>query len=308
MAPALLPPPTAFSAAESSAIDGPTGAPWALLEQTWSLIAQHAGLDAPVIRAHFHADFPQQSRILQSPEGDVLLHRGPGEWWFRYPDSLACRIASGPAPVIELEHHTGSSLEQFTRLAGPVTAMVMDVCGFYPLHACGLVFGSRMFAVHGRSGSGKSTLAAMLAGSGVPVAGDDLLPLDGSGHVVGVGGSLRVQPIHAPPDRQPLALLPDGRGWYPLPVLPTMPLGALLLLERGPVVQVEPLRGADRLLAVLRSGYLSHMEPSPAPAWHERIVKAAGEVEVLRLVIPDTLDALSGHRDQLIALLESLAR
>jgi hypothetical protein len=295
--------PTVSSAAEIGSVIGPAGPLWEQVEHSWSLVARSVGRFSPVIQHRLRRPFPSQAHRLSTPDGDFLLHHSSGEWCFQYPDGLACRIAAGDPISIEFQAFSPTSIEHFTRLSGPLTAMVMDLSDCYPLHAAGIGLGDRMIALHGRSGTGKSTIAALVAGAGLGIAGDDLLPLDDHGRIAGAGGALRIAPERAPESWQPLGHLPDGRGWYPLPPLPTLPLAAVLLLERGERLELAPVRGADRIRAMLRIGFLSHLDPAPPPAWHERIVALSGQVAVHRLVVPDSLAALTDQRDRLISML-----
>lgn len=298
--------PTASSAAEIGPPIDPAGPLWEQVEHSWSLVARRAGRFSPVLQQRLLAPFPSLARRLSTPDGDFFLQHGDREWCFQYPDGLACRIAAGDPITIELQAFAPTSMLHFTRLSGPLTAMVMDLSGCYPLHASGIRLGDRMVALHGRSGAGKSTIAALLASAGLAIAGDDLLPLDQERRIVGTAGALRIAPGRAPSAWKPLGLLPDGRGWYPLPPLPTLPLSAVLLLERGETLAIEPVRGAERMRAMLRIGFLSHLDPDPPAAWHERIVALSSALKVHRLTVPESLAALSDQRDRLIALLQAL--
>jgi microsomal dipeptidase-like Zn-dependent dipeptidase len=165
--------PTVSSAAEIGSPIDPAGPLWEQVERSWSLVARRAGSVSPVLQYRLQHPFPSQARRLSTPDGEFLLQHSVGEWCFQSPDGLACRIAAGDPIPIELQAFSPTSMQHFTRLSGPLTAMVMDLSECYPLHAAGICLGDRMLAVHGRSGTGKSTLAALLASEGLhPIEGD----------------------------------------------------------------------------------------------------------------------------------------
>lgn len=255
----------------------------------------------------FETEPPPDARSLPGVAGTVFLQHTDRAWSFWYQDGVGAEVAFPPATV-RLSARVPGSVDLLMRIAGSLSAMLMDRCGFYPLHAAGLALDGGLVAIHGASGTGKSTLAGLLAEAGVPVAGDDLLALDGEGRAVPIPGALRMLPSDAPPDRVPMLMLPDGRGWYPLPALDgALPLRALVELTRGDRMQVEPVTGSERLSRMLGAGYLSHLDPDPSPEWHLRVLALAERTPVYRLTVPGSLSALRDGRDRLLELLQGVA-
>ncbi len=150
--------------------------------------------------------------------------------------------------------------EEALWLNGSVYAAVASLNGLMPIHASAVACGGRVFACTGPSGAGKSTLAAALGRHGLPLFADDTLVLDLSdpaqvwclpGHkrlkltdqaldLTGAAAQERVG-VHVPKHyARPAA----GE------VRDVLPLADLLLIEEGPGPLIEPVSGAQRILAL----------------------------------------------------------
>ncbi|MGE0353066.1 MAG: hypothetical protein AB7I33_07505 [Gemmatimonadales bacterium] len=222
-----------------------------------------------------------------------------------YSDGAAYRVTRGASLTVELGEAYPAGPEALIRLAGPVTAFVTALCDCLPLHACGIVVGHRILAVHGDSGAGKSTLAALALRGGLSIAGDDLLACTKTGTVLGLPGGLRLAPPYDMARSPCEVRLPDGRGWYPLDPVATLPLAALLRLRRGERPRLHRVRGRERLVAALEAGFLTRHITLPAESWHEHIAEVAAR-PVFDLEVPDGLDRLADSWDEVRSLLESL--
>jgi hypothetical protein len=275
------------------------------LAATWRRLAQSAGLPDPVIHWSLQGEplTPESTQVFRSPAGTATLVRAANGWEIRYDDGIACRIERNGRLVISVGGLPPDARPS-PRLAGPVTALVMSSCGFYPLHAAGLVVGERLYAVSAGSGQGKSTLAACAARHGSRIAGDDLLAVSSQGTVEGLPGALRIHPSLAPAGWSPTTRLSDGRGWYPLPPLERRELGGVLLLERGAPGDLVVERGANRLTALMRAGFLSHLVVDAPGHWHGIIDQLMATVPVWRLRVPQGLDRLDAEWPRIQARLE----
>ena len=281
----------------SSAADHRSGAPNNIVPQlsrlsdAWTTLARRARLSHVAVQWNVSAEFPPHlARTVPTPTGPASVAWVPTGWRVRYPDGATYGVDRADGMVaVSISGHDHESIPHFTRLAGPITALIMAVCDHYPLHACGLIVEGRMIALHAPSGGGKSTLAALAARQGVEIAGDDLLAATSEGVITALPGSLRITPELAPESMRPVLTLPDGRGWYPLDPGTDMPLGALVLLERGAGVALTPLRGVERLKAVLRAGFLSHLDPDPPKEFHELVWRVSGQTKAWRLTLPGGL-------------------
>lgn len=189
-----------------------------------------------------------------------------------------------------------------------MSALAAALCGCYPLHGAGLLFGNAFVGITAGSGTGKSTLTALAADSGVRVSGDDLLILRANGDVLSLDGMLRVEPASAPQGWSSRSITPDGRGWYALGALPEawIPLRALVVLERGEGVRLTPVRGAERLGAVVRAGYVSPVESAPSEAWQLLVHNLSSRLRIFRLQVPDSLDRLRSAWTEIASALEAL--
>lgn len=99
--------------------------------------------------------------------------------------------------------------------------------------------------------------------------------------------------------------LADGRGWYPLDPVATLPLAGLLRLRRGARPRLHPVRGRDRLVAALEAGFLTRHLTLPAESWYEHVAALAAR-PVFDLEVPDGLDRLADSWDEVRSLLEGL--
>lgn len=254
------------------------------VRSAWRHIASKAGLVLDIIHSRVHAS--------ADPSG-ALPRRIAGGWSIRYPDGSEYTVFSrANRLLVELPDQDGSE-EIHLRLAGPVTAMVMACCGFFPLHAAGFRFPEGIAAVFAPPGGGKSTLAAIAAGQGTEILGDDLLALTRTAHVLPLTGSLRITASEAPAGWHPAFTLSDGRGWYTLPTPPPdSRINSLVLLTRGQSIALDPVRGHRRLSGLLAAGFLSRFDPAPDALWHDQILDLTATLPVWELVVPEGLARL----------------
>lgn len=158
---------------------------------------------------------------------------------------------------------------------GPGMGMIFKLRAEAVLHASVVAIGGTAVAFAGVSGVGKSTLAATFEKLGYPVLSDDLCVL----HVSESGE------FYIPPGPPRVRLLPDAAAalygtaasqlpatadgtkleqtlhWVDGKSLPLpLPLGAVyVIVGRGERAAIEQMRGAQSLLMLLNSLYLSHI-------------------------------------------------
>lgn len=242
---------------------------------------------------------------------DQYLLREPG---------FACHYQRGVGVTVQLlEPAARGELELF--LAGSVHAAIACLNGLYPFHGSAIAVGGGVVAFAGPSGAGKSTLVAALARRGLPLHGDDTLILD-----------MRAAPPLCLPGHKRLKLWPEGlelaevdgvelvSAHYPKFYVdhgPTdtdrpLPLRAIVLLEEGGEIALEPLRGADRLARLADGHYMSAMyedacEGGTAQVFRTRAALAAG-VAFHRLARPLDPARFAETLDFMAAQLDTLAR
>ncbi|MEO8201771.1 MAG: hypothetical protein ABI679_14675, partial [Gemmatimonadota bacterium] len=137
----------------------------ALVRSNWERISRAGGVTCDVVRG-------QHPPIVVTTRGPVAIDGG---WSLTYPDGAWYQVRLGGSVTITASDNDGNNEEALLRRAGPVTALVMAVSGFYPFHACGIAVSSGTVAIFAPSGGGKSTLSAVAADAGFQIAGDDLL-------------------------------------------------------------------------------------------------------------------------------------
>jgi hypothetical protein len=211
------------------------------------------------------------------------LDRG---WGISYQDCVGARIVGDRHITIDVFVPRERALEpELLRRQGPLTALVMEVAGFTPLHAVALQTPAGLVALAAPSGSGKSTLASLAQLDGWPVGGDDVLALDDDLTVLPLPGALRTD---APWAMAPGERGADGRFSIPLPPLPGgQRIKAMVTLRRGPFARLEPVRGAERL-AILADASLAEF----LPGREELTLHWAGTIPVHRLTVPRDLASL----------------
>jgi hypothetical protein len=181
-------------------------------------------------------------------------------------------------------------------LEGPVLLHALAGFGAFALHASAVRWqDGAVQALIADSGTGKSTLAAHAIAHGWQRVADDLLPVTAEGE----RGALAW-----PRYRQPK--LPADAQW---PGPESLPLGALVALQRGPSTRREaltPAAAADLFLRntvatriFSRAGLAAHLQASAAIAGEV----AKGKLAAWRLTVPDRADDLSGAAAEALAAL-----
>lgn len=181
-------------------------------------------------------------------------------------------------------------------LEGPVLLHALSGSGAFALHASAIRRADgAVHALIADSGTGKSTLAGQAIAHGWQRVADDLLPVT----VDGERGALAW-----PRYRQPK--LPVAAQWQGPE---SLPLGALVALQRGPLARrdaLTPAAAADLFLrntvatrVFARAGLAAHLRASAAIA--ERV--ARGTLAVWRLTVPERAGDLSGAAAEALAAL-----
>jgi len=193
------------------------------------------------------------------------------------PKMAAIRVERGAAPqVVPAPEASPAEARLVARSLPEAAAWVQRGC--LVLHAAGVVMAAGAVALAGHSGAGKSVLAAALAQRGAEVLADEVLPID-----VRDGGA---PPLAHPTDPAMLlwrsaaeklgydaATLTQARAGLPrywLPPLPAaaapQPLARIYLLEVHtlPEVQLEWLRGRERVMALMRHAFNRRLAETPA--------------------------------------------
>lgn len=123
------------------------------------------------------------------------------------------------------------------------------------VHGAGLVYAGGAVLLIGRGGSGKTTLAAALNAMGMPLLGDDVVPVTTEGQALGIGMSLCLKAGSWPVLAERLTALGGTPVWQragePVRFVPPpgpvahgpVPVGALLFPEYVPgrPAAIEPL-------------------------------------------------------------------
>ncbi len=211
-------------------------------------------------------------------DGGVRFHYGRGEGI----------VAELPGPHAEDEFRL--------YLWGTVFGAVAWLNGFFPLHASAVVTDGRVYAFTADSGGGKSTLAAALATRGFAHLCDDTLPV-----FLAPGGPVAI------PDRKPLKLWDDAFSLVPairtgaIAAMPgksyarvseqcrePVPLNALIVLERGEQIRLEPVLGAGKLTVLVDAMYRDFIPAALGGKTKHRhdLIALANSIEVWRLTRP----------------------
>jgi hypothetical protein len=217
-------------------------------------------------------------RLSGIPEAGSLLVEAPPHW-----PALALRHAppDGEGPTldgigpdraelmlqhgwVELDRPTGLVTFRLHRrppdsdlvhpYLAPAAAVAARWNGRDSFHAGAVVVDGGAWAVFGDKGSGKSTTLAWLALGGHPVLTDDLLVVDGSAALAGPRCvDLRQEPSARLGVGEPLGLVGQRERWrLALGDVPAqVPLRGFVTLGWDSQLALEPLRGAQRLLALL---------------------------------------------------------
>lgn len=112
-----------------------------------------------------------------SPEFRAERHSHNGAVRFTYDDGVVFTVnQDGTRVAIDLPDGFRPDA-MLPALLGPIMGVVMRLRGVVCLHASAVAVGQQVIALVGPSGAGKSTTAAGFAKLGLPVLGDDVLPV-----------------------------------------------------------------------------------------------------------------------------------
>ena len=211
----------------------------------------------------------------------------PESGWHPLPPQCGCEgLVAGDGTVLRLALAPSASGEcgAAVRQAVPFAAILQ---GRVTLHAAAIACGGDIAAFTGASVSGKSRLAATLAGLGVRLVADDLLPCrNREGRVVAPVGCA------------------DG-------IWALRPLSRIYFLQpRDPAaaaITCVPMRRREAVMELVRNGF---GELPVSRAWQtqfELYVRLAEQANAFRLRLPDGLDRLAGAADQIAGLLGGTA-
>jgi hypothetical protein len=136
----------------------------------------------------------------------------------------------------------------------PVALVMARWLGREGFHGGGIVVDGGVWGVLGDKTAGKSTMLAWLARSGVGIVSDDVLVIDGATALAGPRSvDLREEAAQRLGAGEPMGRVGARERWrLALPaVAPELPLRGWITLEWGETPAVEPIRGAQRLPALL---------------------------------------------------------
>jgi hypothetical protein len=180
---------------------------------------------------------------------------------------------------------------------GPVAALAARWLGRESFHAGAVVVDGGAWAVLGDKEAGKSSTLAHLALSGHTVLSDDVLVLDGTDVFAGPRCiDLRAEPASRLGAGEPLGVV-GMRERFRLELGPApsrVPLRGFVSLGWGGAVAVEPVRGAERLLALLPHRALLLETSAPAD------LLELGALPFLRLDRPRGWQSLEETADRLL--------
>jgi hypothetical protein len=221
-----------------------------------------------VRRAPLAGDGPTLDQI--GPDrAELVLQRG----WLELDRSarLATFRFESPLPDRDLVHP----------YLAPAAAVAARWAGRDSFHAGAVVVGGGAWAVLGDKENGKSTTLAWLALNGHPVLADDLLVVAGDAALAGPRCiDLRRDSAAHLGAGEPLGVVGQRERWrLALRAVPAeVPLRGFVTLGWDRELALEPLRGAERLLALLpgRTVQVPPMQPggmvdlSSLPVWRLR--------------------------------------
>ena len=179
----------------------------------------------------------------------------------------------------------------------PVALVMARWLGREGFHGGGIVTGGGVWGVLGDKTAGKSTTLAWLAREGVGVVSDDVLVIEGGTALAGPRSvDLREEAADRLRIGDPMGRVGQRERWrFTLPpVAPELPLHGWITLEWGEDIAVEPIRGAERLPALLphRGVRLSPLDPS--------VLVRFSALPHLRFIRPRDWDALPEAADRLL--------
>jgi hypothetical protein len=222
---------------------------------------------------------PHNARLPVQPGGWTEIEREGPRITFHLPDRPADE---------ELVHP----------YLAPGAAVLARWLGREAFHAGAVLAGGGAWAVLGDRESGKSSTLGWLAAHGHPVLADDLLVLDGRDALAGPRCiDLRPDAAARLGAGEPLGVVGTRERWRLRlgPLAPSAPLRGWVILDWGEDVAVEPVRGAERLTALIPHRSV-RLEPPRAVALME-----LASLPVLRLRRPRRWDALPRAAERLLA-------
>jgi len=210
-------------------------------------------------------------------------------------------------------------------LLGPVLGLALRLRGTVSLHGCAVAVGSHATLILADHGGGKSTLAAALARAGHQILSDDVAAIteDAAGWTVHPGyPRLRLRPETIDAFRLIRAGMPlvftgqekryvelstgdgDGDGGWQFG-RKGVRIGSIYIVVRRPDLEtalIEPIRGADRLMTLLRhrSARFAVLSASRQADELASLGRLSTAVRLCRVERPDGLEHLSGLRDAII--------
>jgi hypothetical protein len=183
----------------------------------------------------------------------------------------------------------------------PVALLMARWLGREGMHGGGIVADGGVWAILGHKTGGKSTTLAWMALSGVDVISDDVLVIHDGTVLAGPRSvDLREEAAQRLGVGEPLGRVGARERWrLPLgPVASEVPLRGWITLEWGDSIAVEPLRGAERLHALI-----PHRGIRLAPTVPDALLRLSA-LPHLRLVRPQKWDSLG---DATARLLDAIA-
>lgn len=241
-----------------------------------------------VSRCLFGDPLPETTWQLR---GDEFLLRGEGDHYFHYRKGHGITVERGAV---------FDPSEEALWLNGSVYSAIASINGLVPIHASAVAFDGRVFAFTAPAGGGKSTLAAALANHGLPLFCDDTLVLDLSDP----------RQIICLPGHKRLKLRPDAieltgataeekvsdtvDKFYARPaagdVTIELPLAELIFLEEGPVFEITPITGAERMKRLQDDHQTAHLfavaQQFDRKDRFEHLHRLANQISMARLVRP----------------------
>ena len=182
----------------------------------------------------------------------------------------------------------------------PAAALVARWAGRESFHAGAVLVGDGAWGVLGDKEQGKSTLLAWLALHSHAILSDDLLVLERGAAAAGPRClDLREASARQLGVGEPLGVVGARARWrVPLGSAPALaPLRGWITLAWGDEMALEPLRGPERLLALLPHRSVQLEPPSPAE------LIALSSLPVVRFTRPRRWDQLGAGAERLLAAL-----
>ena len=237
-----------------------------------------------LLRGPVEGDSPAEDRLgpehaeLPLHSGWVAIDRSPARATFRVRGPLADRDLIHP-------------------YLAPAAAVAARWAGRESFHAGAVVVGGGAWVVLGGKEQGKSTTLAWLALQGHDVLADDLIVLAGASALAGPRCiDLRAESAARLGAGEPLGVVGMRERWRLAlaPVAEQVPLRGWISLAWDDEVAMEPLRGAERMLALL-----PHRSVRLVPGAPEALVDLSS-LPVWRLRRPCRWDSLTDAGGRLL--------